>query len=391
VSEIRSTRPPLRGLIVALGAFVMLGLVDSALGVAWPSMREGFGRDISDLGLLLAFGGVGYLTASAGYGWFHTRLGTGTLLSIGGGLFVVGIVGFAGSLAWLLIAASAVLIGLGGGLVDTGMNAHAALAFDVGSINLLHACYGLGATLGPIAITVSLVNTGVWRPGYAFLAVAQLATAVAIWVSRARWADAEIDFSGDGHVFARRANSWLMMGLFFLYTGAEVGAGQWAFTLLSEGRGMSTSAAGTWVAVYWGGLTVGRFGFGIAGDRMAPSLALNGSMLVALVGLAFLWLDPAGWGAVGLPIAGLGLAAVFPTLVAVTPARIGRLRSTRSIGFQMAAATIGAATIPWALGIAAAELGLDVLAPGLFIVASLLAIFHLWAERAGRGERTPSV
>jgi fucose permease len=391
VSETRSNRPSLRALIVALAAFVMLGLVDGALGVAWPSMREVFGRDISDLGLLLAFGSAGYLTASAGYGWLHTRLGTGTLLGIGGGLLVLGLLGFAGSLAWPLIAASAILVGVGGGLVDTGMNAHAALAFDVGSINLLHACYGVGATLGPIVITVSLVSTGVWRNGYALFAVAQVATAVAIWVRRARWADAEPEVSGDGHVVPRRSNAWLMMALFLLYTGAEVAAGQWAFTLLSEGRGMSTAAAGTWVAIYWGGLTVGRFGFGILGDRLSAPLALNGSMLVALVGLALLWLDPAGWGAVGLPIAGLGFAAVFPTLVAVTPARIGRLRSTRSIGFQMAAATIGAATVPWALGIAAASLGLDVLAPGLFTVSALLAILHLVSERANRGVRTRSV
>lgn len=392
VSETRSSgRPPLRAVIVALAAFVMLGLVDSALGVAWPSMRDAFGRDVSDLGLLLAFGGVGYLIASAGYGWLHTRFGTGLLLSIGGGFFVVGIVGFAGSTAWPLVVASATLVGLGGGLVDTGMNAHAALAFDVGSINLLHACYGVGATLGPIVITVSLVNSGLWRNGYALLAVAQVATAVAIWTRRARWSDAEPDLRGDSRVVTRRRNVWLMLVLFFLYTGAEVAAGQWAFTLLSEGRGMSTAAAGTWVAVYWGGLTVGRFGFGIVGDRMSPSLVLNGSMVVTLMGLAFLWLDPAGWGVVGLPIAGLGFAAVFPTLIAVTPARIGRLRSTRSIGFQMASATLGAASVPWAIGIAATMLGLDVLAPGLFVVSALLAILHLVTEKASRGERIPSV
>lgn len=147
----------MRALIVALAAFVMLGLIDGALGVAWPSIRGTFGRGLSDLGLLLFFGSAGYVIASTGYGWLHEKLGTGVLLSGGSVVLVLGMAGVAAAPVWGVVAASAVLIGLGGGLVDTGMNAHAALAFDVGSINLLHACYGVGATLGPVAITISLV------------------------------------------------------------------------------------------------------------------------------------------------------------------------------------------------------------------------------------------
>jgi fucose permease len=179
-----------------------------------------------------------------------------------------------------------------------------------------------------------------------------------------------------------------MMALFFLYTGAEVGTGQWAFTLLTEGRGMSTAAAGTWVAVYWGGLTVGRFGFGILGERLSPSRTIGGSLVIALIGVGVVWLDPFELGAVGLPLAGLGFAAVFPTLVALTPARIGRLRSTRSIGFQLAAANLGAAGVPWALGLVAGVFGVQALAPGLFGAAVLLALLHFATDR---GERSSAV
>lgn len=392
VNEARSLRPTLRVLAISLAAFVMLGLVDGALGVAWPSIRDVFDRDISDLGLLLAFGGIGYLTASAGYGWLHPRLGTGTLLGIGGALLVLGLTGVAGSPQWLMVVASTVLLGLGGGLIDTGMNAHAALVFDVGSINLLHACYGVGATLGPVAITMSLLATDAWRTGYAVMAGIQMLVAFAIWTRRSTWAGAEPDLSGDPPVVGRRGQAWLMLFLFFLYTGAEVATGQWAFTLLTEGRGMSTAAAGTWVAIYWGGLTVGRFGFGMVGERLSSSRILGGSMLVALAGVGLVWVDPFGLGAVGLPLAGLGFAAVFPTLVSLTPARIGRLRSTRSIGFQLAAANIGAASVPWALGLVAGIFGVEALAPGLFSAAAVLAILHFASDRGGpRGDRAQSV
>lgn len=384
MSEPRPTRPAIRALIIALAAFVMLGLVDGALGVAWPSMRDTFDRGLSDLGLLLFFGSTGYLLASIGYGWLHSALGTGMLLGGGSVLMAVGIAGIAGAPAWGLIAVAAIVLGLGGGLVDTGMNAHAALVFDVGSINLLHACFGVGASLGPIVVTLSLVATGVWRAGYAVLAVLQVLVAVAVWSRRSRWAGEEPDLIGDAPVAGRRHQLWLHLILFFLYTGVEVGTGQWAFTLLSEGRGMETVAAGVWVAVYWGGLTAGRLGFGVLGNRLAPSRILGGSMLMSLLGLAILWLDLFGIGVVGLPIAGLGFAAVFPTLVSLTPARIGRVRSTRSMGFQLAAANLGAAGVPWALGLLAEEGGLEVLGPGLFATALLLSVVHLISDRAGK-------
>ena len=147
---------------------------------------------------------------------------------------------------------------------------------------------------------------------------------------------------------------------------------------------MGTAAAGTWVAIYWGGLTLGRFGFGLVGDRLAPSRILRGSMLVSLLGLGILWLDPFDLGASGLPIAGLGFAAVFPTLVSLTPARIGRLRSTRSMGFQLAAANLGAAGVPWLLGLVAESYGLDSLPAGLFAVAVLLAVINQASDRDAR-------
>jgi len=402
VSATRPTWPAIRALIVALAAFVMLGLVDGALGVAWPTMRDTFDRGLADLGLLIFFGSTGYLLASIGYGWLHSALGTGFLLGGGSVLMVVGIAGIAAAPAWGtlavgvfrvdrrrhvgrgLVAVAAIVLGLGGGLVDTGVNAHAALVFDVGSINLLHACFGVGASLGPIVVTLSLVATGVWRAGYAVLAVLQILVAVAVWMRRARWAGEEPDLIGDAPLAGRRRQLWLHVMLFFLYTGVEVATGQWAFTLLTEGRGMETVAAGVWVAVYWGGLTAGRLGFGVVGNRLAPSRILGGSMLMSLLGLAILWLDIFGIGVVGLPIAGLGFAAVFPTLVSLTPARIGRVRSTRSMGFQLAAANLGAAGVPWVLGVLAEERGLEVLGPGLFAIALLLSAVHLISDQSGK-------
>lgn len=374
-------------LLVAFAAFVMLGLADGSLGVAWPSMRSTFGRGVSELGAILAIGSVGYLTASSGYGRIHTRLGTGAALATGCTLMAVGLVGIAGAPVWSVIAFSAVLLGIGGGLVDSGMNAHAALEFDLRSINLLHASFGVGATLGPVLITISLTAGAAWRGGYAVMALGQAAMAVAIWRSRNRWASRPPETGDDQVVTIRRGRVILLLSLFFVYTGAEVGVGQWAYTLLSEGRGMSTAVAGGWVAAYWAGLTAGRFLVSAVGNRVSPSHTLNASVVMALIGVGVLWWDPAGTGFVGLPIAGIGFAAIFPTLVSLTPSRIGRNRSTRMVGYQLAAANLGIATLPWVLGLFAEAQGLAALGPGLFGITALFTILHLWADRPGGSQQ----
>lgn len=377
-------RPALGMLVLAFIVFVALGMVDGSLGVAWPSMSSVFGRSLSDLGFLLVSGGLGYLTASLFYGWIHGRLGTGNILWVGTALLVVGVASIAATPSWPLLVFAPLLVGLGGGLVDTGMNAHAALAFDVRSMNLLHACFGVGATLGPIVITISLTSTGVWRVGYAVLAVLQVGVGVAIWMNRGRWlADTSAPDGGPVPI-RRRRRSVLLILLFLLYTGVEFGAGQWAFTLLSEGRGLATAVAGLWVSAYWGGLTLGRIGVGLVGHRWSATNTLNGGVLVALIGLAWLWADPSGWGAVGLPITGLGLAPIFPTLVTLTPQRIGRDRSTHSIGYQLAAATIGGSVIPWLIGLVGERGGFQALAGSIFAVCLLLAVVLLVSEREAK-------
>lgn len=374
-------RTPFRVIAVALSAFVVLGIADSGLGVAWPSLREVLGRDLSDLGLLLAALSFGYLLASASFGRLDQALSLGRLMVIGALLLAISAIGLAVLSGWSVAFAAIAIMGMGAGLIDVGMNAHAALEFDRGSINHLHAAYGVGATTGPVLVATSLALGLEWRGGYAAVALIQIAVAFAIWRRRSSWSTPPRLADPLSDVGVGIGTTAGMLLVFLVYTGVEVATGQWAFSLLTLGRGMGAGAAGVWVALYWGGLTAGRITFGVVGERVSASRALGFSISVALAGLTILWWDPAGAGVVGLPLAGLGFAAVFPTMVALTPARIGRMRSTRMIGYQLAAANIGAASIPWAIGITAGLAGIGAIPAGLLVVTACLGALHLWLDR----------
>ena len=368
----------------ALAAFVILGIADSALGVAWPAMSDFLFRTLPDLGVLLVALSFGYLAASTAFGLLTEVFGLGPLLVIGASLLAVSAGGVAVVLGWPVAVIAVGLMGLGAGLIDVGMNAHAALEFDRGAINNLHAAYGVGATVGPIILAASLTSGLAWRGGYGALAGLQIVVAIAIWRRRLEWTAGRRAAEATPTASIGTLRRAGMLTVFLIYTGVEVATGQWSFSLLTLDRGMGTGTAGVWVGLYWGGLTVGRLIFGLVGEKVTASRALDSSIGIALAGLALLWWDPAGLGVLGLPVTGLGFAAVFPTLVSLTPARIGPSASTKMVGYQLAAANVGAAIVPWSLGLIAGEAGLSVLPAGLVIMTVVLGGLHLVVDRTHR-------
>jgi fucose permease len=366
----------------------MLGLAESGLGTAWPTLRLDAGRPISDLGVLLAAGLVGYSSSSALSGRVARRIGMGPAVLTAAATSLAGLGLFVVSSGWVPIIAAAVTLGVGGGLLDSSINAYAAHRFSAGATNLLHAGFGIGATLGPIVMARAVASGAGWHAGYLVIAVAQALLLAVLWITRARWRPVAAPETAPYEAVRLDVVVVLSLAMFFLYTGVEVAAGQWSFSVLSESRGLGTDAAGLWVAAYWGGLTVGRLGLSGVASRLGPRRVLGLSMAGTVAGCALFWWDPGGLGVVGLPFAGLSLAGVFPTLVTLTPQRIGAGRTTAVMGYQLAAASLGAATLPWVVGHTVARTSLEALGPMLVGAAVVMAALH--AVLDGRSGRLPA-
>ncbi|ADI15791.1 MFS transporter [Truepera radiovictrix] len=386
-----------RTFLIALAflAFVSLGLPDGLLGVAWPSIRDTFGLPLDALGALLVSGTAGYLTSSFLAGRILRFIGVGTLLALSTAAAATALLGYALTPVWPLMVVLAFLAGLGGGAVDAGLNAYGAAHFSGRTLNWLHAFFGVGTTLGPL-IVAGVLNAGlVWRWGYAIVGCAQLLLAATFALTRKRW-------ETSGSVQApppaspartretlRRGATWLGMAVFFVYTGVEMVAGQWSYSVLTLARGVSEGAAGVAVSLYWGSLMVGRVLFGFVADRVPLVPTLRACMLGAAVGGLLFWLN-LGLAAslAGLMLVGLSVAPIFASLVAMTPARIGRAHADSAIGFQIAAAGLGGAALPGLVGLIAGRAGLEVVGAALVVAATLLlALFEVmtWDTRRRLG------
>lgn len=380
--------------LIALLAFVALGLPDGTLGVAWPSMQTTFGLPISSLGVLLIAGTAGYLASSSQSGYWIGRLGVGRLLFWSILLTAIASLGFALAPSWPALVLIAVVGGLGAGAIDAGTNAFAAANLSTARINWLHATYGIGAAAGPLIMSGVLERQLPWQIGYALLATILAALAAVFWRARALWAAPAPKLDATGAPAAARIRDALRqpmvlinLALFFLYTGLESTAGQWAFSLLTLERNWDTQMAGIAVALYWGSLTGGRVAFGIVARHFGATTILRCGMVLAPLGACLLMAGGNELTTAGLALFGFALAPIFPCLIAETPGRVGTHLSDHAVGLQVSAAYVGIAAVPSLVGVLARTQGLEILGPCLLVGALTLLVLHEAALAYGRARR----
>jgi fucose permease len=390
-------------LFLAYLAFISLGLPDTVLGVAWPSLRQSFGISQSAMGAVLAAGVTGYFLSGLMAGLVIRKIGVGGLLSISSGLVALALVGYALAPSWSAFFPVGLLMGFGSGAIDAGLNGYAARNFSVRHINWLHACWGVGASTGPVIMTAAIARGFGYRAGYAALACVLGLMALAFLATRRSWderalpaelptgpaleGDAETSFGAA----LKQGRVWLLIAVFFVYTGLESSVGQWCFSLLREGRGLGVEAAGSWTAAYWGSLTLGRVALGFVVDRWGPDRLLRGASLGVLAGAALFAASEGALGRVGLLLIGLSLAPMFPTLMARTPARVGAGVARHAVGFQVSAATLGSSLVPAVVGICVARLGLGAISAVALVMAAALFIVHELLLRSTRQLGGPKV
>ena len=105
---------------------------------------------------------------------------------------------------------------------------------------------------------------------------------------------------------------WVSVALFFVYTGCEVALGAWAYTLLTESRGIDPTLAGFWAGSYWATFTIGRILAGLYAKRLGLHTLVRASFSLALLGSILLWWNPSNLvSLVGLALIGFAIAPVF--------------------------------------------------------------------------------
>lgn len=387
------TRSRIGLILLAYIAFISLGLPDGLLGVAWPTMRASFGLPLDALGLLIAAGSAGYLVSSFFSGQLISRLGVGGVLAASCLATGASLLGYTLAPVWGLIVALGVVAGLGAGAIDAGLNTFVAENYGEGLMQWLHASFGVGITLGPLIMISGLNLTGTWRTGYTVVGAAQVLLAACFALTIPLWKQGRATYTDQPQRISeyrtpisqtlRRPKAWVSILLFFFYTGAELTLGHWAYTLLTEARGIAPELAGLWAGGYWGMFTVGRVLAGLYAGRLGTRRLLRISLLAALGGVLLLWWNPLAWvSLLGVALTGFAIAPIFPALVSGTEARVGARHTSNTIGMQISAAGLGVAVLPGLVGAVAERTSLESIPPFLAVLFLTLIGLNLLVDFA---------
>ena len=133
-------------------SFISLGLPDSLLGSAWPTMYPQLGVPVSYSGIVFMIISVGTIISSLQSDRLTRKLGTGKVTAVSVAMTAVALFGFSISHSFVALCLWAIPYGLGAGSVDASLNNYVALHYESRHMSWLHCMWGLGASLGPLLI-----------------------------------------------------------------------------------------------------------------------------------------------------------------------------------------------------------------------------------------------
>ena len=248
-------------IIIIYLAFISLGLPDSLLGAAWPTMHGEFGVPISYAGAVSMIIAGGTIVSSLFSDRLTRRLGAGRVTAISVATTAVALFGFSGAHAYWMLLLWAVPYGLGAGSVDAALNNYVALHYASRHMSWLHCFWGVGATVGPAIMGAAITGGLHWNGGYRIIGVMQLALTAILVISLPLWktrADEGKD-GKSGRVLTLRQivaipGAKAAMLSFFCYCSLEQTAGLWASTFLVLRWGVSAEQAATLAGLFFLGV-----------------------------------------------------------------------------------------------------------------------------------------
>ncbi len=386
-------------LIIIYLSFISLGLPDSLLGSAWPTLYTDISVPISYAGIISMIISVGTISSSLLSDRLTRRFGPGRITAISVLTTAIALYGFSTGDSFLALCLWAIPYGLGAGAVDAALNNYVALHYASRHMSWLHCMWGLGASIGPYIMGYALTGGQGWNMGYRYVAFIQMSLSFILFVTLPIWRKKQLPHSSseladrehDAPVPADSATSAPLSLLqifkipgakeviiaFFCYCALEQTAGLWASSYLALHLDISGEIAAEYASLFYIGITLGRAVSGFLTMKYTDKQMTRLGQLLILVGVILLLL-PLGQTAalISLIVIGLGCAPIYPCIIHSTPAIFGAEKSQAMIGVQMAAAYMGSLAMPPLFGVLAREIGVYLLPFYLGAILLLMLYMH---------------
>lgn len=369
-------------LIVIYIAFIGLGVPDSLIGSAWPAIHAEMSVPVEAVSVLtFLISGCTVLSSMFSTGILN-KFGTANVTAFSTALTAAALFGFSVAPSFNVMLPLAILVGLGAGAIDAGLNNYVALHYKASQMNFLHCFYGVGVTLSPYLMLRALSDIG-WRGGYRYSFYVQATIALLLIVSIPMWKktspsgqdeeDAAVNLS-----FLQMAKKkevrqvWIIM---LATNGIEYACGTWGSTYLVMEKGFQAADGALALSIYYAGMSIGRFVSGVLSDKIKTwkRIGIGSAILAPAIAVMLLPL-PGVVAVIAFFFIGLGNGSIYPNMMHLTPHNFGKDISQSVIGSQIAFAYIGVMLAPPLISLISSLFGIVVYPVVLAVLYVIMVI-----------------
>ncbi len=345
---------------VLLTGFVLFGIIFTIAGAALPHVIRTFGWSYTVSGLVLAASSAGYMLSCFVNGFLIQRIAPKVILVTG---LVIGTACMAFFMRWpspWLNLALNFGIGLCQGCMEVVTNLEVIHMERKGQsrlMNLIHACFCIGAAVGPAAVGYILKENV--PLAVVFMASAGLFALLAVLAAIVPFprvlAQKEAE-QGSGARLLRNPLLLLITVALLTYVGTEIGVSSWSSEYAVKVLDVAASTAAFAVTLYWLGLLAGRLTISFAYRGSRPELLMLGLSGLGAVSLVAMLLARTAPGlAVAVFAAGLGSSGFYPLGMSL----LGRhFRSGVAVGTAATGGAAGAIAFPFLMAVVSQGVGI---------------------------------
>ena len=355
-------------LIIIYIAFIGLGVPDSLIGSAWPAIHTELNIPVESVSIItFLISGCTVLSSMFSSGILN-KLGTAKVTAFSTAMTAAALLGFSLTPSFWFMVPLAVVLGLGAGAIDSGLNNYVALHFKASHMNFLHCFYGVGVSLSPYLMSQALSNIG-WRGGYRYAFYVQLAITILLILSVPLWKktsaceeqEKEKSVNLTLSQMAKKSEVRLVWIIMLATNAIEYTCGVWGSTYLVEEKGFEAKHGALALTIYYVGMSIGRFISGLLADKISTwkRIGLGTVILAPAVAIMLLPLHGAV-SVVGLFLIGLGNGSIYPNMIHLTPHNFGKEVSQSIMGSQIAFAYIGVMLAPPIVSLVSGIFGMKV-------------------------------
>ncbi len=382
-------------LIIIYIAFISLGVPDSLLGTAWPAIYTEFDLPISYANILSVFISVCTLISSVVSARIINKFGTPIVSALSTSLTALALFGYSISNSFLWLMLCAIPLGAGAGAIDSGLNNYVALHYKATHMSFLHCFYGVGVSISPYLMSISLSDNANWRGGYRFAFYIQITIAVIMILTLPVWKKAKHTATEYDEVeqvtvpfirLIKRKDIRAAAMVFFASCSIEFLCGVWGCTFLVKARGMAIDYAAKMLTFYYVGLAFGRFLSGVFANKLKPRQIMTAGHAVIFVAIVLIFI-PYGYAfaAAGLFLVGMGNGPIYPNMMHLTPEHFGAEISQSVMGVQLTGAYIGILATPLVFGLVAEKISVGLFSVFLAVMYVIMIAYTKILQRRCKG------